>query len=314
MQQPQPAGLGVDGLLAADRVGADGGDLHVVKPLDQLLAVFQTGLVKLAVGEKGVLALLVEAVEPAGVQDDDVVLFDLHALCVGRSEQVVEAHPLAPLQVLFALVAGGVDQDAVADDAPVGNRLDRALLQRANRRFGIVAVIQLVPVPGVAQGVVLGRALGEHDDHVVGVLEPAGEGLSPAADVRALVVGLGADRLGADRVQGIALGAGDRDAEHEGLALFDRPDAAQDLSVGQEVETADLVVGPPTAPVLGCILEYLGMVNGFVWHTLAPLVSGEWPGRSGSIARPGRPVKPGPHPWDDLTAEAFQAGVHLVGT
>jgi hypothetical protein len=48
----------------------------------------------------------------------------------------------------------------------------------------------------------------------------------------------------------VALWPRDRHAEHEGLALLDRADAAQDLLIGEKVETPKLVVSAPASPIL----------------------------------------------------------------
>src|SRR5581483_12527774 len=94
-----------------------------------------------------------------------------------------------------------VDKNAAADHAVVGNGFDRALLQPADRGLGIEAVVQLIPVPRVPQGVVLCSPLWVHDNDIVGILEPAGEGLRAPADVEAFVVSQGVDRLRPNRMQ-----------------------------------------------------------------------------------------------------------------
>src|ERR1700691_5713930 len=165
--------------------------------------------------------------------------------------------------MLLAAIARCVDQDAAADYAVLGDRLDRALLQTADGGLGIVAIVQLLAIPGVAQRVVLSSALREHGDDVVGVFEAAGKGFDPTADIKPLVGGHGMNWLRADRMKRITLRAGHRNAEHEDLALLDGLDAAQDFGAGQEIKAADLVVGAPAAPVLRQPLEYVGKILHF---------------------------------------------------
>jgi hypothetical protein len=86
VQHPKPAEFVIETLLTPDVIGADGRNLHLVKPLHQFFAVFETGLVELTIGEKCLLALFVETVEPAGVQDHDVMFLDCHSLFLGGTE------------------------------------------------------------------------------------------------------------------------------------------------------------------------------------------------------------------------------------
>src|SRR2546427_4369167 len=124
----------------------------------------------------------------------------------------------------------------------------------------------------MAQGVVLGCALRVHDDDVIGVLETAGERLGAPAQIEAFVIGQRVDRLRANRMERITLRPRDRHAEHEGLALLDRADAAQNLLVGEEVETPKLVVRAPTSPILRRILEQFGEFDWSVRHGISSSV------------------------------------------
>src|SRR5262245_10240076 len=107
----------------------------------------------------------------------------------------------------------------------------------------------------MTKSVVLCRPLGVHHNDVVGVFKPPREGLGTSTEIEPFVVGQRMDGLGPNRMQWVALRTGDRDTEHEGLALLDGANATQNLFVGEKVQTAQLIVGAPAAPVLRCVLE-----------------------------------------------------------
>src|SRR5690349_17548733 len=109
--------------------------------------------------------------------------------------------------MLLALVAGCVEQNAASDYSMLGDRLNRALLQTSDRRLWIVAIVQMVTIPGMAECIVLSSALGEHRQHIIGILQAPRKGLGPSADIETLVHSESMDRLRADRMSGVALGA-----------------------------------------------------------------------------------------------------------
>src|SRR5262245_27659349 len=147
----------------------------------------------------------------------------------------------------------------------------------------------------MTQGIILGRALRVHDDDVIGVLETAGERCRAPAEIEAFVIGQRVDRLGANRMEWVTLRPRDRHAEHEGLALLDRTDTAQDLLVSKEIETAQLIISTPASPILRRILEQFGEFDWFVRHCISSLVILQTPGicplginRSGWICQTSR--------------------------
>ena len=59
------------------------------------------------------------------------------------------------------------------------------------------------------------------------------------------------DRLGPKRVQGVAFGMCDGNAQHEGPPLLDRAHATHNLGRRQEVQGTDLIVGAPATQFVG---------------------------------------------------------------
>ena len=126
---------------------------------------------------------------------------------------------LALVEGVLAAEAGHVEQHGAADDAALGDRLDAGLVQAADRGPGVVAVPDLAVVPDVAERVVLGRALQEGVDLVVGVVQAAGERGALAALVPvALVEDLGALGRRAARPDRVALRVADQPLQREDLA------------------------------------------------------------------------------------------------
>ncbi|MNP36178.1 hypothetical protein D3C76_1295450 [compost metagenome] len=82
---------------------------------------------------------------------------------------------LALVQHRLAAMTGHVDQHRAPDNPALGNRQDAGLVHATDGAHGVVAVPQFVVVPDVAEGVVLGRALQVHENHVVGVFDMAVE-------------------------------------------------------------------------------------------------------------------------------------------
>ncbi|MCY1450655.1 hypothetical protein D9M71_674810 [compost metagenome] len=157
---------------------------------------------------------------------------------------------LALVQHAFATVAGHIDQYRAPDYATFGDRQDTGLVHAADGAHGVIAVPQFVVVPYMAEGVVLGRTLQVHEDHIVGVLHMAVDVCLPSQEV-ALVQHVGPHRRAPTGPQGFALGMADLHLQGEGLALAHAGDAAQDLCALQVVEGADFIVRPPFAPIAG---------------------------------------------------------------
>src|SRR5260370_41077449 len=128
MQQAERAGLLVIRLLASDGVRADRRNLHIVEPLDQLLAVFEARLVELAVRKERLLSFLIESIQPPSVKHHYVVLFDWRVLPFGGREQVFQGYAFAAFQMLFAFMAGPLRHEAAPDYSILPDRLDIALL------------------------------------------------------------------------------------------------------------------------------------------------------------------------------------------
>src|SRR5690242_11849001 len=159
MQNAKAADLLINPLFAADRVGADRRNLHFVEPLHEFFTVFEARLVIRCFGlEKGLRSLLVVTIQPSGMKHQNIVLLDRGPLLLGRAEEIVERDALAALEMLLALVAGGVDEDAAANHPVVGNWLNRAFLQSADGGFRIVAIVELFTIPGMAERIVLSGA------------------------------------------------------------------------------------------------------------------------------------------------------------
>src|SRR5439155_21973127 len=93
----------------------------------------------------------------------------------------------------------------------------------------------------------------------------------------------------------------DRHAEHESLALPDRADAAQDLLVGEKIQTPELIVGAPAPPILRRVLQQCGVFDWFVCHgvlssagaKLPPPVHWPRPPRGPAARSPAAKAKPG---------------------
>src|SRR5216683_2765432 len=103
MEQTKTADLLVDALLTTDSVSADRRDLHIMKPFHQLAAVLESRFIVIGAGrEQGLRTLLVIAVEPSSVQHQNIVLFYRDPLLFGGVLQIVQSHPLAPVEMLLA--------------------------------------------------------------------------------------------------------------------------------------------------------------------------------------------------------------------
>src|SRR6516164_2297907 len=128
--------------------------------------------------------------------------------------------------MLLAFVMGGVQQNTAPDDAMLGDRLNRALLQASDRSLRIVAVVEVAPIPGVAERIVLRSALWEHRHYIIGVLQSSGERFGSSADIETLIHGESMYWLRADRMSRVALRPRYRHPQHENAALLDGPDPA----------------------------------------------------------------------------------------
>src|SRR5215472_12970414 len=160
MEQAKPADLFVDALLTADRVGADRRDLHIMEPLNEFRAIFKARFIVIRAGrEESLRTLFIVAVEPSGVDHQDIVLFDRDSLLPGGGLQIRQADGFAAVEMLLALIPGGVQQNAAADYTMLGNGLNRALLQPSNGGRRIIAVVEMVTIPGVPERIVLSGAL-----------------------------------------------------------------------------------------------------------------------------------------------------------
>src|SRR5215472_5414791 len=270
MEHTQAPDFPVVTLFASHIVGADRDYLHIVKPLYEFLTVLESRLVELTVGKERAGALLVVAIEPAGVQHQDVMLFDSGALLLCCAQKIFEGDAFAPVEMFLATVAGGVDQDAAAHHAMISDGLNRALLQSTDCGLGIKAIVELVAVPGVTKRVVLRCRLRKHRDYVVGILESTGERFVAARNIRTFVVSQCMNRLGTKRMGRITLRARNRHAQHEDLALLDGAHAAQDFLAGQKVEASDLIIGAPPSPIFGGILQQFGHLDRFFGHGSTP--------------------------------------------
>ena len=244
----------VVGGFVADEVGDEARDFHVVEPLHELGRVGQARLAP--VGVELVTVPVVEAGEPSGVEDDDVVLLDRDTLRLGSGEEVIQAHGLATLESFLAAVPGDVDEHAATDDAPLGERQHRGLGERTLCRGCVVAVVDDAVVPDVSERIDLGRALQKHLDLVVGVVVVTSGRTGLPALEEAFVHDRGTHRRLAVRPHRVAvrLGQADGNLQRERLARLDGRDTSQHLRRGEVVEATHLVVGPPLAPVLGRVV------------------------------------------------------------
>src|SRR5215467_4163380 len=114
----------------------------------------------------------------------------------------------------FTFETGSIEQNAAPDYAMLANRLDRALLQPADRSFRVVAVVEMVAVPSVAECIVLSSALRKHSEDIVRVFESSREGLGAPTDIEALIHSQSVDRLRAYWMSRIALWPRDRHSQH----------------------------------------------------------------------------------------------------
>ena len=166
----------------------------------------------------------------------------------------VKVSPLSRLSLPRKL--GHVEQDAAADDAALRDRLDAGLVQTADRGACVVAVPDLPAVPDVAEAVVLRRALQEGVDLVVSVVQAARVGGTAGALVPVrLVEDLRALGGRAARPDGVAVRVADQALQREDLPGAHQADGGEDLLGTEVVQRADLVVGPPLAPVARGVLQ-----------------------------------------------------------
>src|SRR5215469_476951 len=255
MVDAQAADFSIVALFASHIVSADRNDLHFVKPFYEFLAVLESRLIELTVGKERAGTLLVISIEPTCVQDKDVMLLDRGALLLRGTKKILAGYAFAAVEMLLAPVTGGIDQDTAAHHTVITDRLNRALLQSADCGLGVKAIVELVAVPGMTKRVVLRCRLGKHRDYVVGILESAGERFVAARNIRTFVVSQRMNWLGTKRMGRIALRARDRHTQHEDFALLYGAHSAQDFLAGQEVEASDLIIGAPSSPIFGGILQ-----------------------------------------------------------
>ncbi len=254
MQGERDACLLMHRRLIGNGVGAERRNLHLVEPLHEFLAVGETRLDKGPLVEFGG-TLFKEAGQEARSEDENIVFLDRHTLLACDIEELGQVDHLALVHGIDATIAGSIEKDAASNDAALAEGIDAILFHAAHRGRSIVAVPDLVVVPGMSQSVVLGRSLQEHDHEVVSVLESSIEGCQLAADIVALILRHQTLGRSAARPDGIAALAADGHTQGNDLPLFHALDAAQDLSGRQEIERANFVIRSPTSPVVWRIGE-----------------------------------------------------------
>ena len=87
---------------------------------------------------------IVEAVQPAGMQDENVVLLDCNALLFRSTQHIVERHTLTAVEVLLPFIPGRVNENAAADH-PVVTRLRHDATARLRDTLGLGVEVTLVP-------------------------------------------------------------------------------------------------------------------------------------------------------------------------
>src|SRR5439155_4924438 len=107
---------------------ADRWDLHLVDPLDELLRVREPGLLHLTAGKEAGEPLVVVPLQPAGMDEQYVVLLDRRILLLRCRLEVRDVDRLVRIKVLLALQARDVEEHTPTDHSLVRDRFDRALL------------------------------------------------------------------------------------------------------------------------------------------------------------------------------------------